>query len=336
MNPRQTLIAILLLLAATMSWGGMFPVAKPALAILDPYYMTWIRYGAAAIIFLVLLMVREGKGSLRTEGRLPALFLLGSLGFAGFNLLAFNGLAHTRPEHGAVIMATMPMITVLLTWLFQGTRPAGFTMMMILLAFSGVFLVITGGDPVRAFSGGEAHWDLLFLAGAVCWVTYTMGGARFPSWSPLRYTAITCTLGVITLGAISLTLTAAGIIRTPSATTLVNLAAPLSYLIIMGGVVAVLSWNTGIRMLGAVNGVLFINFVPITAFTIGALKGHAFSATEIIGALFVITALVLNNLFLRRVQSGVRPESAGSVDETPNLSRTTNPGPASPSVSSAS
>lgn len=279
---------------------------------LSAYYMTWIRYGTAALIFVALLLITEGPRALRTEGQAATLFLLGTLGFACFNLLAFNGLAHTRPEHGAVIMATMPMITVLLTWVIQGVRPAGFTLLMVAVAFSGVFLVITGGDPVRAFGGGAAHWDLMFLAGAVCWVTYTMGGARFPTWSPLRYTTVTCVFGALSLGAIALGLTAAHVLERPTLATIIDLRWQMLYLILLGGVLAVLSWNTGIRRLGAVNGVLFINFVPITAFTIGAIRGHAFSVTEVLGALMVITALVLNNLYQRR-QAALTAVLASSV-----------------------
>ena len=313
MNKQHTLLAVVLLLAATLSWGGMFPVAEPALAVIDPYYMTLIRYGAAALLFLALLVLREGRQAVSLGGQGGVLMLLGALGFAGFNLLAFNGLAHTRPEHGAVIMALMPMITVLLTWLFRGIRPAGFTLGMVVLAFSGVFLVITGGDPGKAFGGGAAHWDLLFLAGAFCWVGYTMGAARFPDWSPLRYTAITCTLGVLSLGAITLALTLAGHLQAPSLATVVDLHWTLLYLIVLGGLVAVLSWNTGIKLLGAVNGVLFINFVPITAFTIGILQGRDFSLTEVSGALLVITALVANSLFLRlRERQTLRLQLAGN------------------------
>ncbi|MBV1788051.1 hypothetical protein KQ940_08285 [Marinobacterium sp. D7] len=81
------------------------------------------------------------------------------------------------------------------------------------------------------------------------------------------------------------------------------------YLIIAGGVVAVLSWNSGIRKIGPVNGVLFINFVPITAFSIGLAQGRAFSSAEIFGASLVILALVSNNLYLRRAASVTLPVS---------------------------
>ena len=302
MTNRQLTTAIGLLLAATLSWGGMFSVAKPALAVMDPCYMTLIRYGVTALLLLGALAMKEGRSALTFEGHGARIWGLGALGFAGFNLLAFTGLTHTRPEHGAVIMATMPMLTILLSWLLKGTRPHAFTLGTVVVAFTGVFLVVTRGHPAHAFSGGDARWDLLFLAGALCWVSYTMGGALFPNWSPLRYTALSCSLGALAIGAITLILTLAGELKLPTLATVISLHWTFAYLIVLGGLVAVLSWNTGIRRMGAVNGVLFINFVPITAFVIGLFQGHHFSLAELSGAGLVIGALVANNLHLRVIE----------------------------------
>jgi drug/metabolite transporter (DMT)-like permease len=300
MTRGSVLLAGGLLLIATMSWGGMFPVAKHALSVMDPYYMTMIRYIPAAVIFILILYWYEGKGALRLEGRALSLLFLGSLGFAGFNLLAFNGLVNSRPEHGAVIMALMPMITVIMTWLIKGQRPHRFTMIAVASAFVGVFLVISGGHPSEAFSGGTAEWDLLFLSGAVCWVSYTMGAQHFPDWSPLRYTAITCALGALSISVITIAMTLNGTIYAPSLDTLSAEQWDIAYLIIMGALVAVLSWNAGVKMLGTVNGVLFINFVPITAFAIGVTQGQSYSMAEVLGAGLVIAALLANNIYLRK------------------------------------
>jgi drug/metabolite transporter (DMT)-like permease len=300
MTRSYAMSAVGLLLLATMSWGGMFPVAKYALTLMDPYYMTLIRYAPAAIVFLSILYWFEGRGALRLEGRGISLLLLGTLGFAGFNLLAFNGLVYSRPEHGAVIMALMPMITVIMTWLLKGQRPHRFTMIAVASAFLGVFLVISGGHPTDTFAGGTAEWDLLFLSGAFCWVSYTMGAQRFPDWSPLRYTAITCALGALSITLVTFALTLNGTIDAPPVHMLLSEQWVIAYLVIMGALVAVLSWNAGIKMLGSVNGVLFINFVPITAFTIGVIQGRSFSIAEVSGAFLVIGALLANNIYLRR------------------------------------
>lgn len=299
MDTKNMSWGIVMLLAATLSWGGMFPIAKPALEIIDPYYITLIRYGIAAVLFVAILWFVEGKQAFRLNNRLLPLLFLGTLGFAGFNLLAFTGLTHSKPEHGAVIIAMMPMITVLLSWFLKGHKPHTFTLVTIIAAFLGVFLVITSGHPQQAFAGGKLEWDLLFLSGAICWVAYTMGAERFPDWSPLRYTTITCVLGAIAIGIITFVLTMNHDIHTPTLATLGELHWTIAYLVIMGALIAVLSWNAGIKLLGPVNGVLFINFVPITAFTIGVINGRLFSHAEILGAAIVITALISNNLFLR-------------------------------------
>ncbi|GGC01564.1 transporter [Marinobacterium zhoushanense] len=303
MYRNDLLPAIGLLLIATVFWGGMFDVSMTALAAMDAYHMTLLRFAGTSLILLVILLRSEGLSALRLQGNFRDLFLLGTLGFAGFNLLVFNGLAHTRPEHAAVIMALQPMIAVLLTWILKGSKPHRFTLATVATAFVGVFLVITGGNPAAAFAGDAALWDLLFLAGALCWVGYTLGAQKFPDWSPLRYTSLTAVLGTASIAAITVLLGMNGSIRSPELTTLTSLHWTFAYLIIAGGVVAVLSWNSGIRKIGPVNGVLFINFVPITAFSIGIAQGREFSNAELFGAALVILALVSNNLYLRRASS---------------------------------
>lgn len=300
MTKNNLFLAVFLLLLATLSWGGMYPVAKASLTVIDPYYMTLIRYAPAALLFLLILFVVEGKAAFAMEGRSLSLLFLGTLGFAGFNLLAFNGLVHAKPEHGAVIMAVMPMITIVMTWLFRGQRPHWFTLLTVIGSFSGVFLVITGGQLLTLVDGGTAEWDLLFLFGAICWVSYTMGAQLFQDWSPLRYTAITCALGTLSIVVITLAMTVSGYSQVPTMDSLVTEQWVIAYLIILGALVAVLSWNAGIKMLGSVNGVLFINFVPVTAFAIGVAQGHQFDNTELMGGVVVITALIANNLFYQR------------------------------------
>ncbi|MEK8089338.1 DMT family transporter [Thermithiobacillus plumbiphilus] len=289
-----------LLLFAAIFWGGLFPVAKSALIALDPYILTAIRYGSTALIFLVLLVWSEGRQALRLETRGLELWLFGSIGFAGFSLFVFAGLGSTTPEHGAVILALMPMITVLFNWGLKGNRPAGFTLATVLMAFVGVFLVVTAGHPRTAFTHAGMQGDLLILMGTVSWVIYTLGAARFQVWSPLRYSALSCAMGTISILAIALAAILLGFSKLPDFATLRHVWSELLYIVVFASVLAVLSWNAGIKMLGSLNGVLFINFVPITAFALGILLGHHFGDAELLGAALTIMALVANNLYLRR------------------------------------
>ncbi|WP_413437686.1 DMT family transporter [Sulfuriferula sp. GW1] len=286
---------MLALLLAAVLWGGMFPVAKSALVTLDAFWLTLIRYGSGALLFVALLAAIEGRSMLRFESRVLSLWAYGTAGFAGFSILAFLGLSRSQPEHGAIIMALMPLLGVLVNALWRGVRPTPLNMVAIVLALGGVALVITKGHLSALLHGGEVRADLLILAGALCWVIYTLGAQDFPGWSPLRYTSLSCLMAVPSIVGITLLATLAGIAHVPSASTLAGLSGELIYMILFAGVVAVLAWNMGIKTLGA-GGVLFINFVPVTALIIGWLQGHRLSAAELTGALIVMGALVLGNL----------------------------------------
>jgi drug/metabolite transporter (DMT)-like permease len=65
------------------------------------------------------------------------------------------------------------------------------------------------------------------------------------------------------------------------------------YIIAIGTVLAALAYNLGVRLLGVTTGILFINWVPVSALVIGAVMGHVPSASELVGTGFVIGALVL-------------------------------------------
>jgi drug/metabolite transporter (DMT)-like permease len=69
--------------------------------------------------------------------------------------------------------------------------------------------------------------------------------------------------------------------------------------------VGVLFWNNGIRMIGALNAVLFGNLVPVVTFAIQIGQGVQFSALEFAGAALVIGALAANNLYIRQAVARV-------------------------------
>ncbi len=290
---------VMLMLLTVLIWGGMFPVAKAALQTLDAFWMSAIRYSAAALMFVLILVWREGLSALRYHGRSVSAVFYGVLGFTCFSMFAFIGLAWTRPEHAAIIMALQTPIAAFAHWLLKGTRPANFTLGCIAAAISGVALVITKGEFRHLFAADTLAGDALVFVAALSWIGYTVGAVSFPGWSALRFTTLTCVPGTVGILVVTAVATGAGYAVVPSPAAVLSVAWELVFLALFTAVLAVLFWNTAIGYLGALNTMLLGNLVPVVTFVIRILQGHRFQTVELAGAGLVVSALIANNLYLR-------------------------------------
>jgi drug/metabolite transporter (DMT)-like permease len=298
-------------LVAVLSWGGMFPIMGSALTVVNPFLFTAIRYTAAAALFLGLLYYLEGRNAFRLEKRTFLLWLLGSLGFAGFGFFVFLGqkmAGRSGAVSASVMMALMPLLSVLINWLFRGIKPLKYSLGFVLMSFVGVLFVVTRGDFAALLLLEEnVLADLLILLGAVCWVIYTIGASAFPGWSALRYTALTTALGVSTIWIVNLVLGVLDCNPVPGFAALVSIWPQLAYMILIAGFLGVFAWNSGNKILTPINGVLFMDMVPLTTIVISALQGYVFNQAEFFGAGLTITALILNNIYQRLASAKPRP-----------------------------
>jgi drug/metabolite transporter (DMT)-like permease len=288
--------------ATAVAWGGQFVVGKSALGSLNAFPLSTIRYALASALWLIVLATVEGRGSLRLDGRGLRLFWLGSLGFAGFNLLAYTGLAHARPQSASLIVALAPLLTALVLWRRTGVRPSATTFTLLAIALGGVSLVISGGHPSSIVDGSIGWGDGLVLAGVFSFVLYGLGAAELPDFSPLRYTTLTASLGWLAIAAATVVAAATGLVPLPSAHEVWSVSPQIAYLALPGAFMAVLTWNAAIGLIGPQNAVLFGNLIPVTTFAIEIVRGYRPGAVELVGAAVTIAALVANNLLARRPQ----------------------------------
>lgn len=297
---------VIFCLIATLSWGAMFPVMTSALQHVDPFHFTAARYALAGIAFTLLLLVKEGTKAFNLKGeRVLLAWFLGTAGFAGFGFLVFLGQQMAGPTGAltaSIVMATMPLLGVLVNWVIRGVKPPKATLGFITMSFFGVLLVITEGNVGAMLSRPASFVAYLpLLAGALCWVIYTIGASFFPTWSAYRYTTMTTLLGLSSVFAVTLVLNLAGVIQTPTADAVVAVLPHLLYMALVAGMIGVLSWNMGNKIITPINGVLFMDVVPVTAFTISALTGIVPHQVQVYGAIVTATALIMNNLYQRRL-----------------------------------
>jgi drug/metabolite transporter (DMT)-like permease len=290
-NHRRGMLYMLLVIAI---WGAFLPVGKSALQVVDPYWLTAMRFGTAALVFIGLLWVREGRAALSTDGQFRKILLFGSLGFAGFGVCLFEGLKLTRPEISGMILALGPIQVALFQWWRTHHRPDNFTLAAIALALVGELFVITSGDLAR-LSGGDALGNGLVFLASLFWTAYTLGGQQFPGWSPVRYTALSCSLGCFAIAVAVAIATMAGHSQPPRTDQLVAVWPQLAFIVFCVSVFGILFWNMGVAKLGPLNAGLFANFTPVITYLIAIGQGRRPATVELLGAAIVLIALIANN-----------------------------------------
>ncbi|PFK43219.1 EamA family transporter [Bacillus cereus] len=307
MRKSQMIMGALACLIAGMSWGAMFPVADHALEYIDPFYFSFIRYGAVAIVLVLLLLMKEGKKAFRLEGKGKLLVFFGTMAFTVYNVLVFLGqmmMGKPGVMVASIMEALMPMISICILWGYKHIKPKKYMITSMVIAFVGAVFVITKGDMSFFLTLKDNLFSLAFIfIGVVGWVVYTMGGQVFSDWSTLRYSTLTCVFGTAVTGVITMIITMLGYVPVPSAEMLSIVKYDLLFMMTLPGIVALLAWNYGVKILSSINGILFINFVPITTLVIMMMQGYKITTFDIVGTLLVITALIRNNVCQRKEES---------------------------------
>ena len=152
----RTTAGVVFATVTAVIWGGQFVVGKSALSRVDAFPLTTVRYALAAALLLALLVAVEGRSALHLDGTGWRLFFLGSLGFAGFNLFAYTGLQHARPQSASLIVALGPLVTAIVLWLRDGTRPARTTGAALVVAVTVAACAASSSRAERGARTGAA------------------------------------------------------------------------------------------------------------------------------------------------------------------------------------
>jgi drug/metabolite transporter (DMT)-like permease len=279
-----------MLLSFSIFTGATFNLAKYAVEYFSAYSAAAWRFGVAAVIMFIILLVKEKVKSEFLKRNVWMYGLLGIIGIFGFNALFFLGMKYTSPVNGALIMATNPLLTTILSRFILDTPitkrqglGAGFSLI-------GVILVITQGSwhmiSMLSFSVG----DIFILVGNLCWALYGVLGRRYlRDSSSLQTTTYTMVVGALCLVMVS----AFHQSPLPIANIPIGAWGAIAFMVFFTTVLGYLFWNEGIRILGANKTSIFFNLVPVVTMIISSISGMAITWIQIIGTILVIAGVII-------------------------------------------
>src|SRR5690625_6888555 len=80
-------------------------------------------------------------------------------------------------------------------WIAYKHKPSLFTFITIIVAFIGVYFVVTNGDASLLIGDNRLFPLFVLFIAALGWAVYTIGGGHFNKWSVLRYSTLSVLYG---------------------------------------------------------------------------------------------------------------------------------------------
>lgn len=295
-------LGVLLLLGAV--WGTSFLFIKIAVAELPPETLVAARLVIASLILLVVLYASGQR--LPTRLRTWAdLFFLGGVGLVTPYLLITWGEQHIASGMAAILNATTPLFTVLLTYLWtREEQLSGARLLGVGVGFLGVVVAVGLSD--LHFTSADA-----LSAGGVLLAACCYGVAGVYSRRAFR--------GVPAMIPASGQLLTGAILITPVALLRHGVSGPLPSAHVIGAVLSLAVFGTAlayvmlywlIARIGASRATMVTYLLPPFALLYGALfLGEPITLAAVSGLGLVVVGILLANGVIRRPALRPRPAS---------------------------
>jgi drug/metabolite transporter (DMT)-like permease len=292
MNSAKTM-SIALAICATFFWGANFNVGKYVVDYMPSLVAAGYRFSLASFLLIVMLLCTESLSVVKScikKYWIPYVGI-GIAGVAGFNGLFFVGLKYSNAVNSALIMATNPLISVLLSKLFfRGKihKTQGIGMIISLL---GVIIIFANNFSGSGFVMNKGD-GIIFLAN-ICWALYGVLTSYYLYESPTMITTtMTMLCGTVVL-LFSAWMTSASVSYDSIGW---GVYLGIFYVAFFGTVLAYLFWNISLSKLGIQHVAVYFNLVPMFAVLIAFAFGHPISLNQIIGGALVLVGVVVARL----------------------------------------
>ncbi len=280
----------LLFLLAALFWSGNFVLARLMHTEIPPVALAFWRWAGAAIIVTGLAWPHLKRDRAEIRRKWPVVLLLSLLGIAAMNTLLYAGLQWTTVVNASLLMALMPALIMLYSFLFlrEGIRLS--YAVGILLSLSGACIVILQGNPLSLSGLVLNRGDLLVFLAAAFFAAYSVAMRYRPAVHSLSLMSITFSVGALCLLPVWVWEVAAGHTMTISLPTLLT----IGYLMLFPSVIAYFCFNRCIELIGSVRAGFSIQLVPVFSSLLGVLLlGEPFARYHAWGTVLIAAGILL-------------------------------------------
>ncbi|MDX9666610.1 DMT family transporter [Pseudomonas sp. P5_152] len=254
-------------LLAIFIWAGNTVITKMSAGAISPAEIGFYRWLLAGLLFTPFMLKPVLQHWPLIRPNLGKIFVLGVLGMAVYQSLAYFAASLTSATNMGIILSLMPLMSLAMAIISLGQRLTAGALVGALLSFSGVLVVVSSGSLATLLEHGLNLGDAMMLIATLAYAIYS---TLLKKWQlrlpPLVLLYLQVLVAVVVLFPLFVASPKTGL-------TLHNVPLVL-YACLLASMVAPLAWMQAVVRLGPSRTTQFFNLLPLITALIAAVVLH--------------------------------------------------------------
>uniref|UniRef100_UPI001CC17814 DMT family transporter n=1 Tax=Pseudomonas sp. A-R-26 TaxID=2832404 RepID=UPI001CC17814 len=254
-------------LLAIFIWAGNTVITKMSAGAIYPAEIGFYRWLLAGLLFTPFMLKPVLAHWPLIRPKLGKIFVLGVLGMAVYQSLAYFAASLTSATNMGIILSLMPLMSLAMAIISLGQRLTMGALAGAVLSFAGVLVVVSSGSLGALLEHGVNLGDAMMLIATLAYAVYS---TLLKKWQlklpPLVLLYLQVLVAVLVLFPLFLASSKVG-------PTLQNIPLVL-YACLLASMVAPLAWMQAVVRLGPSRTTQFFNLLPLITALIAAVVLH--------------------------------------------------------------
>ncbi|MFJ5284445.1 DMT family transporter [Pseudomonas sp. NPDC088429] len=275
-------------LLAIFIWAGNTVINKLAVGAIFPAEIGFYRWLLAGLLFTPFMLKAVIAHWPQIRPNLGKIFVLGVLGMAVYQSLAYFAATLTTATNMGIILSLMPLMSLAMAIISLGQRLTAGALVGAVLSFAGVLVVVSSGSLGALLQHGLNMGDAMMLIATLAYAIYS---TLLKKWQlrlpPLVLLYLQVLVAIVVLFPLYVASPKTGL-------TLQNTPLVL-YACLLASMVAPLAWMQAVQRLGPSRTTLFFNLLPlITALIAAVVLKEQLAMYHLVGGLLTLGGVILS------------------------------------------
>jgi drug/metabolite transporter (DMT)-like permease len=282
--------AYALLALASLCWAGNQVLGRAIAGHVPPVSLSALRWILPCVLAGVLAREHLARDWPVMKAHWKIMLVLGLTGGAAFSALQYVGLQYTSAINGSVLNSLAPVFIVAAVAIMFGEPLRLYQIVGIAVSLAGVLLIVTQGEFARLLTLQFNLGDIIILFNMMIWAVYSACLRLRPKLHWTSFMFVLAFLGFAGALPFAVQEFVQGYRFQPTATTFLTMA----YVSIFPSLIAFLSWNRGVEMIGASRAGVMLHLVAIYATILaGIFLGERLAAYHILAFALILAGVAM-------------------------------------------